>query len=306
MHPGVKRKQCPSLDNIDLGQQQQSLFELSIMKLQQEQIRHGVEPRLLRFVLINNGLRALQSHMQFEDDTMLECDYSTNLFLCNTFKKHGVLSSTPHLPPTPVKMLRLDTTFTDQSPRIASSPFQGASVESEGKGEGEGGEGKRPMNSLAVVNQSCSGVHLGKHSADVDGRSGEEKEEKMTKKPCQTHLNGTKLNGTTAVYSVLDHIPLANSPLTDTEDSSSSTIDFANVDPTLYDFDTRTNLALPCSQEGKTPPSNCAMQAIANPVVRNGDCDQHCSSTKRSTAPEGGGENDYLDDLDHIVKLLMT
>jgi len=143
----MKCERYSSVEHMDLEQQQQTLFDLSILKLQQEQVRHGVEPRLLRFVLINNALRALQNHMMRLDidDSQgpLDCDGSSP-FLCNTFKDGG-LSSTPLTPPTPVKVLKLDT-FSDQSPLIASSPFQSSNLdekpeEEEDEGGGGGGWG---------------------------------------------------------------------------------------------------------------------------------------------------------------------
>ena len=135
MQCGVKRKHCPSLEHINLERQQQSLFDLSILKLQQEQLRHGVEPRLLRFVLINNALRALQGHMFiFGDEDEFSFDSAssdrcgggggtTESFLNNTFKDGG-LPTTPASPPTPVKVIKMETTLSDQSPLVSSTPFQ--------------------------------------------------------------------------------------------------------------------------------------------------------------------------------------
>lgn len=346
MHPGAKRKRCPSLEDVDLDQQQQILFDVSVLKLQQEQLRHGVEPRLLRFVLINNALRDLQGHMlQLTEgnDRDLLGSFDCDPFLCNTFRKHGMVSSAP---PTPAKVLKLDTTaFNDQSLLAAARPCsvtEGESVGSEGVGE------KRPVNSLAVVNQSCTN-HLGKHALHEEetwataGKSGEkaaESGEGERKKACHSHLNGTKLNGTSGLYSMLEHLPPPTElpPLSTTsssrdeeEEERSSTpspIDFTKVDPSLYDFDTRTTLSLPgsipTSSASSAPPSrdtagkpkspSCALQAIANPVVQNGDQHGHIASRNGlPVTPEGGGlvragdgDTDFLDDLDHIVSLLMT
>ena len=146
MQCGVKRKHCPSLEHINLERQQQSLFDLSILKLQQEQLRHGVEPRLLRFVLINNALRALQGHMfLFGDEDEFSFDSSSDRcgdgggggggggasesFLSNTFRDGG-LPTTPASPPTPVKVIKLEATLSDQSPLVASTPFQSFVVDS--------------------------------------------------------------------------------------------------------------------------------------------------------------------------------
>lgn len=146
MQCGVKRKHCPSLEHINLERQQQSLFDLSILKLQQEQLRHGVEPRLLRFVLINNALRALQGHMFiFGDDDEFSFDSAstasnrcgsgaggegtTESFLSNTFRDGG-LPTTPASPPTPVKVTKTESTLSDQSPLVSSTPFHSFVAES--------------------------------------------------------------------------------------------------------------------------------------------------------------------------------
>lgn len=124
----IKHHRCSSLENIDVEQQQQSLFDVSILKLQQEQLRHGVEPRLLRFVLINNALRSLQGHMLQIDsgeDSIMRLGgggeiirESSDMFFYNTFK-NGSLSSLPLSPPTPVKMIKLDNSnSTNQSPLV--------------------------------------------------------------------------------------------------------------------------------------------------------------------------------------------
>ena len=324
----VNRKRSLSLESTDVERQQQILFDLSVMKLHHEQGRQGMEPRLLRFVLINNALRALQSHMmQIDDDDGLIFDDDGHIhggFVGNTFK-HGGLTSQPVSPPTPVKMLKLDSSFGEQSPQsplVASSPAQVVCCReedgkerdqgggSEERGGGGGGE-KKALNSLALVNQSCGGVHLGKRQTSEGGTREAEEEEVPggVKRPCRTHVNGAKLNGTTALHSVLE----------------AASGDFAKVDPTLYDYDTHLpgaatsgSSSSSSAESAAAKPSGCAMEAI---VYQNGDsgrCSNHvglgvapeaeagvCDSGGHS-APEGGGEGDFLEDIDHIVSLLMT
>lgn len=206
----LKRSRCSSLENINVEQQQQSLFDVSIIKLQHEQLRHGVEPRLLRFVLINNALRCLQGHMlhiESEDALMEvtgEVQYeSSDLFFYNTFKD-GSLSPLPVIPPTPVKMMKLDNSLANQSPLVEyqeascsshdvlTSPpgedrvhpaacFEGVSCEVETEeevGGVEGGEVKerRMFNGFGDVHSASP--HLGKRSRDwlhedeADGEGG--------------------------------------------------------------------------------------------------------------------------------------
>lgn len=65
----------------------------------------------------------------FGDDDDFSFDSSpdgcgtTESFLCNTFRDGG-LPSTPSSPPTPVKVIKLETTLSDKSPLVASTPFQ--------------------------------------------------------------------------------------------------------------------------------------------------------------------------------------
>lgn len=205
MQCAVKNRRCSSLDNVE--QQQQSLFDVSIFKLQHEQMRHGVDPRLLRFVLINNALRSLQGHMIHFDNDECEGDgggrcgggggEGSDMFFYNTFK-NGSLFSIPLSPPTPVKTLKADSAFSDQSPLVefqeASSPcspgmendnmftslgeerVQPAArldeIECEVAGEDgggyvvEGGMGKERRSLNTLTDMHGFGVHLGKRSRD--------------------------------------------------------------------------------------------------------------------------------------------
>lgn len=351
----VNRKRSLSLESTDIERQQQILFDLSVMKLHQEQGRQGMEPRLLRFVLINNALRTLQGYMmQLEDDDGLIFDDDGRIhggFVGNTFK-HGGLTSQPVSPPTPVKMLKLDTGFGEQSPLLASCPVQlsccyddeegkerdkgggdgrgvgggGSSSGGSDGGSGGGGGGEEKLsNGLAVLNQlCCDGEHLDKRLSseeckkDEDGKKVGEEEEGPgdSKRPCRPHINGTRLNGTTGYHTVLEQL------------SSAASGDFAKVDPALYDYDTRTNLQLPTSSassasplsvetaaEAKSSSSGCAMDAVVYQEVESGLCNSRMClapevgagvrSNSSASLPEGG-EGDFLEDLDHIVSLLMT
>ena len=335
MHRRAKRRRCPSLGSLDLEVQQQSLFDLSLLKLQQEQ-RHGVEPRLLRFILINNALRALQSHMlQLSEEESSNGDALSEHFFCNTFVKGGALSSTLLTPPTPVKLPRLESAFSEQSPMVMASPspspspFQDEEVGERGATLPE--VEKRPSHSLAVVTQSCSSVRLDRSdpppaSWPKEGAVKKEADEKLCR-PASLHINGTRLNGSSSVlYTVLEQLSPSSSLEEDLTTPSSSLeedlttpspIDFTKVDPSLYDFDTRTNLVLPSAPPapeggcaGCSKAASCSMQAIVS--TQNGDSD-HCNSrlgggvasSSPSPSPEGG-ETEFLDDLDHIVSLLMT
>ena len=55
---------------------------------------------------------------------------TTESFLSNTFRDGG-LPTTPTSPPTPVKVIKIETTLSDQSPLVASTPFQSFVADSE-------------------------------------------------------------------------------------------------------------------------------------------------------------------------------
>ena len=187
MHCGVKRRYSSTLEHLDIEHQQQTLFDLSIFKLQQEQLRG----RLLRFVLINNALRALQGHSLLldEDDSIaVDCDISSDScsssdsFLSNTFKNGGL--STPLSSPTPVKKIKLDASPFDKSPLITATPFHDNSdvekgegncvkVNGEYKGGGSGGVEGGGMESEAVEGGSMqdgsgSEIHVARLLSDSD------------------------------------------------------------------------------------------------------------------------------------------
>ena len=249
----------------------------------------------MRFVLINNALKLLQMHMLRleEEDSLGSLDYdgSSNRFFSNTFK-HGQPSTSLSPLASPAKTLKLD-----QSPLLAITPFQtgeecleeeeggrtgGSVLSSE---ERRGSNGLVAVNSLATVNKACtSSSHVDKHT---NGDAGEH-QTLPTKKACQEQGRG--VNGLSTA--ILDHIslePAANLDLTPSED-------FAKVDPAMYDYD------VPNGPSSSRP---CTMKTIGTPVVQNGDSSSYTEEGSESSQ-DTSTESDFLDELDHIVNLLMT
>ncbi len=290
MHCVVKKTFTSPLEHIDVEYEQRNLFELTVGKLQKEQLRPGMEPRLLRFVLINNALRTLQYHMMKSDEPPLplmeEQDEIVESFLCNTFKDGG-LSLSPQSPPTPIKVKTLGSLLSDLSPLVASTGVLddstdtadfGRLVESVGVVREEGGACKADSSQGDAVKgdeektvlRGC----LGKHSL-----SEEEFSSPKTKRLCSDNLediektdtckpingvtpsiNGTLLPLVNGLHASLDLLPtpgLVISPFSDmeSEDESStlSPIDFTEVDPTLYGFDLSAD---PSNSPILSPPSN--------------------------------------------------
>lgn len=300
MQCGVKRKRCPSTE-FDL-EQQQTLFDTSVMKLHQEHMRHGMEPRLVRFVLINNALKLLQMHMLRleEEDALGSLDYdgASNRFFRNTFK-HGQPSPTSISPlASPAKTLKLE-----QSQLMAATPFQtGEECLEEDEGgrpssvlseERRASNGLATVNSLVTVNQSCTGSHIGKHSGEEEGTHCGQSP--PSKKSCQGPVRTS--NGLSSAS--LGHLslePAANAHLDLTPSE-----DFAKVDTAMYDYD------VPSGPTAPPPSRPCTMQAIGTPVVQNGDPNGYVEGREGSESPsDPSAESDFLDELDHIVNLLMT
>ena len=303
MQCGVKRKRSQSSE-FDL-EHQHTLFDLSMMKLHQEHLRHGMEPRLVRFVLINNALKLLQTHMLRleEEDSLGSLDYDgfSSRFFSNTFR-HG--QPTPLTPlASPTKSMKLQ-----QTQLLVATPFQTGEecLEEEEKARVAGGVaggvasseerrvGLATVNSLATVHQSCSSSHLGNNTSKR-GAEPRDPQTPPTKKSCQEHVS----NGITSPSpssAILEHFPLEPAAQLDLTPSP----DFAKVDPTMYDYD------VPGGSASATPTSRPrTMQAIGTPVVQNGDT--HSEEREGSESPpKKGAESDFLDELDHIVNLLMT
>lgn len=311
MQCGVKRKRSQSTTEFDV-EHQHTLFDLSMMKLHQEHMRNGMEPRFVRFVLINNALKLLQMHMLRleEEDALGSMDYdgSSSHFFTNTFQ-HGLPRPLSPLA-SPTKTIKLD-----QNPLLVATPFQSGEECEEEEGprtpatppmltSEERRVGLATVNSLVTVNQSSSTTnnHLTRHSSS----SGEiEFQQSSTtsspRRVCQETSSDT--SGATSSPSsssvpsppILEHISLEPSPQLDVTPSQ----DFAKVDTAIYDYD------IPSGSASSSSARTCTMQAIGTPVVQNGDSGVEDRDGSESP-PDTTTESDFLDELDHIVNLLMT
>jgi len=126
-----------------------------------------------------------------------------------------------------------------------------------------------------------------------------------SKRPCRPdslHINGAKLNGVSGLYSVLDPPSPSSSSSEEDDSPTPSPIDFTKVDPTLYDYDTRTNLPLP--EEEKALQAAVSKAAVQNGYVDHSESRRTVSSIR--SLQDGEGPTEFLDDIDHIVSLLMT
>ena len=113
---GVKRKRDLTYEDseeeeegeVSVEQLQKDLFKVSVAKLQQDYMRQGVEPRLLRYVLVNNAVHLLRCNMAASGGLEMEtaggseeaaASFSSH-FTANTFGSNSCLS-VPSPCPTP-------------------------------------------------------------------------------------------------------------------------------------------------------------------------------------------------------------
>lgn len=232
----------PSLENLNLEHQQQMLFHRSLLKLHREQSHDG-GPRLLRFVLVNNALRALQDHMaELSEESSPKSDALRERFFCNTFVKGGTLSPTLSMtPPTPVKLPRLEADLNWHKERAV----------------------KKKADEKLSYPTSYSTLEQLFPSSSLEG-------DPTTLSP----IDFTKVDPSLYDFDTPTNCVLPPGPNTVLEDlTTPSPIDFTKVDPSLYDFDTPTNRTLPSvpTTSGVSRAATCSQQAIASAQSRDSD-----------------------------------
>lgn len=278
MHCGVKRKHSPLLDASDsraLEEQQQCLLDLSIRKLQYEHVKHGIDPRLLRFVLINNALRTLQSHILHsvaikEEEPETFDPPQNDSFITNTFS-HGFLT-VPATPPTPVKTARMDSSQESNSQTNSGSPLlSSCSFPLLGFVEGEEENSDRfstPLPSPLPQPLSPSQLRETAVSEAVPPVAGKRK---RNSRPHHEDSPPKKHRPASLTFPESDAFHITNASvnggefLTDDPAPSLSPIDFAKVDVSLYDFDARATLSFSTMAETprSPPPSSLAISSCS-------------------------------------------
>lgn len=267
----VSRKRfqrSPSLENLDefsIEHQQQTLLDLSLGKLHQEQAQQ-IEPCLLKSVLISNAVRALQHHMinaslssPSDDPVSEEKDeesVATN-FIVNTFNSSDYCL-TPSSPVVPQKFPKLDTSF-------GCSPL---ALTQQGTDENF----IHPLLPLAdqthdilksdvhpFFSHSYTEVATSSTSLFMDTVSTKNQVSKISP------INGNGVEGHCENSSNESDITKCGSE-TDSNfecmDTSLSPLDLKGIDPLLYDFDARSPPMLPSPSETKVGHfSSCSAEA---------------------------------------------
>ena len=264
----VSRKRfqrSPSLENLDefsIEHQQQTLLDLSLGKLHQEQAQQ-IEPCLLKSVLISNAVRALQHHMisaslSSEDhisEEKEEDSVATN-FIVNTFSSSDYCL-TPSSPVVPQKFAKLDTSFECSPLTLTQQSTDETFV--------------HPL--LPIADQTHdilkSDVHpFFSHNYDGVPSSSLLSENLSTKNqtPKVLPINGNVVEGHCEnSNSESDISKCGNETDSNFEcmDTSLSPLDLKGIDPLLYDFDARSPPMLPSPSETKQVGhfSSCSAEA---------------------------------------------
>ena len=255
----VSRKRfqrSPSLENLDefsIEHQQQTLLDLSLGKLHQEQAQQ-IEPCLLKSVLISNAVRALQHHMistslSSSEDPIIseekEEDTVATNFIVNTFNGSDYCL-TPSSPIAPQKFPKLDGSFECSPLTLTQQSTEENFI--------------HPL--LPIADQTHdilkSEVHPFFSHSYIEGvpSSSLLTENVSTKNPAPKVLpiNGDTIQGHCEVSNSESDITKCGSE-TDSNfecmDTSLSPLDLKGIDPLLYDFDARSPPMLPSPSETK-------------------------------------------------------
>ena len=267
----VSRKRfqrSPSLENLDdfsIEHQQQTLLDLSLGKLHQEQAQQ-IEPCLLKSVLISNAVRALQHHMistslSSSEDPIIseekEEDAVATNFIVNTFNGSDYCL-TPSSPVVPQKFPKLDGSFECSPLTLTQQSTEESFI--------------HPL--LPIADQTHdilkSEVHPFFSHSYIDGvpSSSLLTENVSTKNPAPKVLpiNGNTIEGHCEASNSESNISKCGSE-TDSNfecmDTSLSPLDLKGIDPLLYDFDARSPPMLPSPSETKQVGhfSSCSAEA---------------------------------------------
>ena len=249
---------------VSLEQLQKDLFKVSVAKLQQDCMRQGVEPRLLRYVLVNNALHLLQCNMATSVGPEMEsasCDddvatsYSSH-YTVNTFGTNSCLSVSPSPCPTPKCPKEEDkevssfdgssnNAFSDTS--LLSPQFTAALLDRLGglmdEGEGQQQECEQiashvevasdtPLQSTSVTNTSTSPVSRNLLS------SASPSEDSLTGRTASSSAGSCE--GLEHAHSMYNEPPSDDSGLGESMDVPISLLDFRSIDLSLYDYDAQT------------------------------------------------------------------
>jgi len=255
----VSRKRfqrSPSLENLDefsIEHQQQTLLDLSLGKLHQEQAQ-PIEPCLLKSVLISNAVRALQHHMftatispsveVISEAKEEEEDTEATNFIVNTFNSSDYCF-TPSSPIAPQKFPKLDSSSFECSPLTLTQVTDESFVQS-----------------LPITDTSSDFLKSNIFSHKYTSASSTNSVHCIT---IANHATKTNSNGSVKLSSSgSEALKCSSEPDSNFEsmDTSLSPLDLKGIDPLLYDFDARSPPMLPSPCETKVGHfSSCSVAA---------------------------------------------
>ena len=291
----VSRKRfqrSPSLENLDefsIEHQQQTLLDLSLGKLHQEQAQ-PIEPCLLKSVLISNAVRALQHHMftatmspSVEVITEVKEDSETTNFIVNTFNSSDYCF-TPSSPIAPQKFPKLDSSFECSPLTLTQQATDEGFVHSLLPVTDESSDFLK-SNIHPFFSHKCTSAHTSYtssvHCINIENHATETvtvNGNSSVEEKCELSSEARKCSSE----------PDSNF---DSMDTSLSPLDLKGIDPLLYDFDARTPPMLPSPCEMKVGHfSSCSVAANVTSAIDDNSKDM---------------ESDPSVLLDEIVNMLI-
>ena len=281
-------QRSPSLENLDefsIEHQQQTLLDLSLGKLHQEQAQ-PIEPCLLKSVLISNAVRALQHHMftatispsmEVISEVKEEDSEATN-FIVNTFNSSDYCL-TPSSPIAPQKFPKLDSSSFEYSPLTLTQQstddgfVQSLPITDTSSDFLKSNIFSHKCTSASTTN-SVHCITIDNHATKINGNG-------LVEKKCELSCSGSEA------------LKCSSEPDSNFEsmDTSLSPLDLKGIDPLLYDFDARSPPMLPSPCETKVGHfSSCSAAANINSALDDNSKDM---------------ESDPSVLLDEIVNMLI-
>jgi len=266
----VSRKRfqrSPSLENLDefsIEHQQQTLLDLSLGKLHQEQAQ-PIEPCLLKSVLISNAVRALQHHMftatitpsvEVINEVEEEEDSEATNFIVNTFNSSDYCF-TPSSPIAPQKFPKLDSSSFECSPLTLTQSTDEGFVHSLIPVADTSSDFLK-SDIHPFFSHKCTCVSATSHCITIENHVAQ------TVAVNGNNSLGNKYQLSSSGSEVLKCSSEQDSNI-DSMDTSLSPLDLKGIDPLLYDFDARSPPMLPSPSDTKVGHfSSCGTAANVN------------------------------------------
>lgn len=270
---GVKRKRDLSYEDLEeeeegeasVEQLQKDLFKVSVAKLQQDCMRQGVEPRLLRYVLVNNAVHLLRCNMAFssglemetangDDNAVTSSHFTVNTFGSNSCPSGSSPCPTPKCPKEEDKEVpsfdgSSDNDFSE--PSLLCPQFTATLLDRLGGLIDEGEGQQQECEHIASHVEVTSDASLQSASATHDTGTPPETRNSLTTSHGEGSATGRAHSSSESshfgscdefehAHSVYNEPHSDDSGLGESMDVPISLLDFRSIDLSLYDYDAQT------------------------------------------------------------------